>query len=162
MNEEEMAEYKADVVALNAENKKYRCSMLIKTIGLVILPFLAWSVLSFVDFGKPVTSVQDQVLVLVQLPIILLYLISIVVFPRYTLPLLALVLVMCTAMLIVSNEKNVDTRSPNAWSAAPAPEDPMHVRFTPFIVICVIVLGFMGSYCRMTFPDSTYPYTKLK
>ena len=149
MNEADLEEYKADVGALLAENKKYRCTMIFKLIGLVIVPFAIWMVLAFSDFGKPVTSFSDKVLVFLQLPVLFLYLISIVAFPRYTVPLLALFLIWITASIIVSNEKNVDTTSPDAWTAAPAPEDPLHVRFTPFIVIFSIVLGFIGSYCRM-------------
>ena len=158
----EFDEYKADVDAILAENKKFRWTMALKLVGLVIVPFALWMGLAFGDFGKPVTSFSDKVLIFLQLPVLLLYLTSIIAFPRYTVPLLALFLIWITASIIVSNEKTASTSSPDAWTAAPAPEDPLHVRFTPFIVIFSIVLGFIGSYCRMTFPDSIYPYTKIR
>ena len=161
MTAEETERYNKDVEFIQAENKKFRLQIAYKVTGLVVVPFLVWLIIAMSDFGKKVSSLGDNILVLIQIPLMLLYLFSLLAFPRYGVLMLAILLIWITVMLVVSNEKTESTRSPNDWSAAPTPKDPLHVRFTPFIVFVAIILGFAGSYCRMTYPDSTYPYKKL-
>ena len=111
MSEAEREEYEADISLISAENKKFARQMCLKASGLVILPFLAWVILAFADFSKPVSTPLDKLLVVLQLPAIALYLCSILAFPRYAVICLVFVLAWITLMLIVSNESNMDTVS---------------------------------------------------
>ena len=147
---------------IKSQNSKFTTQIVFKVLGLIVVPFLLWCLISFYDFSDKDSQMTDQILVIIQAPLILMYLLSILAFPRYSIFLLAIILIWATVQLVTSNSQQRSTRSPTEWSAAEPPRDPLHVRFTPFIALCSIVLGFCGSCCRMTFPDSAPPYKQLR
>ena len=85
--------------------------MIFKSLGLVLIPFLCWLLLAFIDFNKEVSTGVDKLLVILQIPIIAAYLISILAFPRFTIVSLMVCLIWITLMLIVSNGQSKKTVS---------------------------------------------------
>ena len=78
------------------QNKKFIYQTLFKIVGIVVIPFSLWCLISFYDFADKDSETTDQILVLIQAPLILIYLLSILAYPRYTVVLLAIILIWAT------------------------------------------------------------------
>ena len=96
---------------MEKENKKYIRQMICKSLGLIIIPYLFWLLLAFIDFTKEVSYIADKVLVILQIPIMAVYMISNLAFPRFSVVFLMLCLFWITVMLITSNAQNKKTVS---------------------------------------------------